>query len=157
MTDRAVARVVRHVRALCRMREAGKAGRLADLSHARRCARLVLQGVLDQGEAEDALALIFCGRSGQDIGFHLWHAADVLARATLDEEVFRYRVEREIKRAVQDSLAAWATPEALTEQARAINTEAGRPFVWPELRRIVEREVTWFVKQRAGRRKHVRG
>jgi hypothetical protein len=57
--------VARLVRRLCVLRARAKAEGRHEMTHERRCARLVLQGVLTLGEAQNALAVIHAAIKGE--------------------------------------------------------------------------------------------
>lgn len=141
--------LVRIVRTLCRLREAAKSRGEHDLTHERRCARLVLQGVLTAQEAEDALILLLCGIYRQEKPTQYWvdHARWRLMVAAENEHLTRYRCAREIKAICDRDLPARVPSGQILDSARSLNVSHGRPFVWPELRELVASEIRWFLKK----------
>lgn len=128
---------------------------------ARRCARLALQGIISREEAEDALTLIIIGRDGKDAetldGMDGWLrlAKHLLAQATEQEEDLRGLIALEVARACRDALGRWAPAAELVDAARTVNAAAGRPFVWPELDRLIQEEAARHIRaQRAARVRH---
>lgn len=156
-----VAGTARRVRLICEHQRRSRRRGDPRISMARRCARLALQGIISKEEAEDALTLIIIGKDGKDAdtldGMDGWLklAKHLLAQATDQEGDLRSLLAAEIGRACRDALARWAPPAELVELARSINAAAGRPFVWPELDRLIQEEVARHIRaQRAARVRH---
>lgn len=148
---------VRLVRLLCRLREQAKAGGRHEVTHERRCARLVLQGVLTMTEAEDALTLLHAGiKREPDVDALRLETAGVLLREAIERErVARYVCEREMRAACDAMLRERRPSGEMLDELRAMNAEMGGPFVWPELREILARQIQWFLRQSRSRRPKV--
>jgi hypothetical protein len=154
------AQMVRVVRALCRLREKAKAEGRHDMTHERRCARLVLQGVLTMGEAQDALAILHAAIKGEaDVdAIRLESASLLLSRAIENEHVARYVFERRLREACDTLLRERRPSQDILHHMRSLNAEMGRPFVWPELCEIVARQIQrYFREAQAMRRQGMRG
>jgi hypothetical protein len=145
----------RLVRRLCRLRERAKAEGRAEMTHERRCARLVLQGVLTLTEAQDALAVIHAGikREPDVDALRLETASLLLNRAIENERVARHVAERQLREACDSMLRERRPSGDILNELRAVNAEIGRPFVWPELREIVARQIQWMFRQSQARRR----
>lgn len=144
----AVSSATRLVRTLCRLREKAKAEGRQDMTHERRCARLVLQGVLTLAEAQDALAILHAGikREADVDALRLETAAVLLKRAIENESVARYVFERQLRETCDAMLRERRPSQDVLNEMRAMNTEMGGPFVWPELREIVARQIQRFFR-----------
>jgi hypothetical protein len=147
--------VVRLVRTLCRLREKAKAEGRHEMTHERRCARLVLQGVLTVVEAQDALAVLHAGmkREADVDALRLETAAILLNRAIENERVARHVAERELRQACDAMLRERRPSGDILNELRAMNAEIGRPFVWPELREIAARQIQWMFRESQARRR----
>lgn len=119
------------------------------MTHERRCARLVLQGVLSRREAEDAMTLLLCGIYKVEVpdAFWLAQAGQRLRRAMEQAQIERHRCEREIKAACQAGIVSRAPSLGMLMQARSINEAHGHPFVWPEICGIVSGELAWAMRR----------
>lgn len=153
--------LTRRVRMLCELHRRARERGDINTSMGRRIARLVLQGVLERSDAQDALALILAGRSSpaetpDQIAGWLRLAAHVLDQHMESEDWLRSRVEADVRRGVRRALEQWQPADVVLTTARDINAAAGRPFVWPEVRRIAEAEAAWFVRSQSARPRHVR-
>lgn len=149
MMEPTAASSVRLVRMLCRLRAKAKAQGRHDMTHERRCARLVLQGVLTKGEAQDALAMLHAGMKGETAvdALRLDTAGILLSRAMENEHVSRYGFERQLREACDTLLRERRPSQDILHHMRHINAEMGSPFVWPELREIVARQIQRYFRE----------
>lgn len=81
-------------------------------------------------------------RATSDLTF----AAQLLGQAIAREHMQRALLASQMRKALAPLLAQWATPEDLMTELRRLNDNAGRPFVWPELRQIGAAEVERFLR-----------
>lgn len=147
--------VARLVRRLCVMRAKAKAEGRQDMTHERRCARLVLQGVLTLGEAQDALAVIHAGiKRETDVDqLRLDTAIILLNRAIENERVARHGFERQLREACDAMLRERRPSGDILNELRAMNAEMGGLFVWPELCEIAARQIQWMFRNNQAQRR----
>lgn len=160
MTEPAPTDSAQIVRTLCRLRAKAKAEGRHDMTHERRCARLVVQGVLTLGEAQDALAILHAAIKGEAEvdALRLEGAALLLSRAIENEHVARYVSERRLREACDTLLRERRPSQDILHHMRALNAEMGRPFVWPEICEIVARQIQrYFREAQAIRRQGMQG
>jgi hypothetical protein len=122
-------------------------------------ARAVLQGLIGYEDALLSLAVIYgqmfdreptewrrtataAERATSDLSF----AVHLLDQAIARENMQRALLAARMRKALAPMLAQWATPEDLMAELRRINDDAGRPFVWPELRQLLNAEAERFVR-----------
>lgn len=144
-------RVARVARLLCAWRRRDRASGVADRWEEERAARLVLQGVLDAEEAEDALAVIIAGRERMEpaqMAHALGMARTALASAMAEQRRLREPLERRLRDAAREMMRGRRPASEILNRMIELNTEAGRLFVWPELRRLVEWEAARFLRAR---------
>ncbi len=124
-------------------------------------ARNVLQGILTFDEAWLSLALLLRHTRPNDTGAVTAEehakAAVHLAHAMLEAGIRRIGWEREalerrMRSAIQPMFAQWAASEDILSTMQAMNNEAGRLFVWPELRELLNEEAARFMAQQRKRR-----
>lgn len=146
------------VRSLCRLRASAKARGQHHLTHERRAARLVLQGMVGQRLAEDALAVLLMGiycrdQPSTDIDAAWWleRARERLQRAMDAEQVQRGTIARAIKDQAENDIQARLSSAAMIERARAVNAELGLSLAWPEISDILGQQLRAAVNVRARR------
>jgi hypothetical protein len=122
-------------------------------------ARAVLQGLIGYEDALLSLAVIYgqmfdreptewrrsataAERAISDLSF----AATLLDQAIARESMQRALLASRMRQALAPMLAQWAPPEDLMTELRRMNDEAGRCFVWPELRQLLNAEAERFVR-----------
>lgn len=147
--------VARLVRRLCVLRARAKAEGRHEMTHERRCARLVLQGVLTLGEAQGALAVLHAAiKSEPDVDqLRLDTATILLNRAIENERVARHGFERQLREACDAMLRERRPSGEILNELRAMNWEMGGPFVWPELREIAARQIQWMFRNSQAQRR----
>lgn len=152
MTDRS-RRIAETAAAVCgcrrRARQRGEADRLEEA----RLARLVAARILEQADADDALAVIVAGRekAGDDdaaLRRALRIAQRALGRAIADEAALRERVREDMRAELRGMMRASVRATAILDRLREMNAAAGYVFVWPELRRLADAEAARFLDQR---------
>jgi hypothetical protein len=151
----ASASAARLVRMLCRLRAKAKAEGRQDMTHERRCARLVLQGVLTLGEAQDALAILHAGIKREEVvdQLRLDTATVLLNRAIENERVARHVSERSLRETCDAMLRERRPSGEILNELRAMNSEMGGPFVWPELCEIAARQIQWMFRNNQAMRR----
>lgn len=146
------------VRSLCRLRADAKRRGQHHLTHERRLARFVLQGMVSQAKAEDALCVLLMGiychdqASGEiDAGWWLDRARKRLNRAMAEESVARGETVQAIKAQLQSDINAREKSDVMIARARDINHQRGLSLAWPEILDIITRELRAAVQPRLRR------
>jgi hypothetical protein len=146
------AATAQHVLGLCHLRRRAKQLGEIQMTHQRRAARLVLQGILDREEAEDALAVLTAaiGKAPAVDEFWLWIAQRMLEQAIETEAAARHRCELDIRAACETAIARRLPSAVILARASDVNDEHGRLFAYPQLRELVGKQLAWFVRQQRG-------
>lgn len=103
----------------------------------------VVQGqMFDRAPTEWRLAASAEERAASDLSFAATLLGQAIAREAMERDMLAYQM----REALKPLFARWAPAEELMNQMRRMNDDAGRPFVWPELRQMLNAEADRFLR-----------